>query len=270
MAENNFCSAELIDRKDVTARLAVFRFAVPEPVQFKAGQYTTLGIRCDDDLVERPYSIVSSPSEECLEFFVELVPSGIFTPRLWSMKAGDRIQVRRRVVGQFILDHEVKLHLMLATVTGVAPFISMLRTHDCRKDFVDGESDQFLLIHGASRSSDFGPYRDELEELATKGWLVYVPTISRPWDEPNWQGEIGRVEDIVRKYADHQGFLDSNATAYACGHPQMVANIRDILIRALFPEQHIRQENYFAAHSYNALEERPNAVARQATLTSFR
>lgn len=254
MAEINFCSAELIERKDVTARLAVFRFGVPEPVQFEAGQYTTLGIRCDDDLVERPYSIVSSPLERGLEFFVELVPSGIFTPKLWRLKAGDKIQIRRRVVGQFTRDHEVKLHLMLATVTGVAPFVSMLRTHDSRNDLVDGASDRFLLIQGASRSADFGPYRVELEKLASKGWLLYVPSISRPWEEPDWQGEIGRVEDLVRKHADHQGFFNSNSTAYVCGHPQMVANVRDILTRALFSEQHIRQENYFAPHNDNAKE----------------
>jgi ferredoxin--NADP+ reductase len=186
-----FCSGELVQRKDASAKLAIFWFRCDEPFSFTAGQYATLGIPCNEELVERPYSIVSSPEERCLEFFIELVPDGLFTPRLWSMRLGSAIQIRRRVVGRFTLDHSINRHLMIATVTGVAPFISMLRSHQLEKQPVAGTHDQFLLIHGASRSEDFGPYYHELEKVSNEGWLTYVPTISRPWEEANWRGETG-------------------------------------------------------------------------------
>ena len=76
----------------------------------------------------------------------------------------------------------------------------------------------------------------------------YIPTISRPWEEPNWLGETGRVEDVLRKHADRLGFNHTNSVAYACGHPQMVENVKGILARARFLKDHIREEEYFALH----------------------
>ena len=248
MRKLDFSPGELIERKDVSDTLAVFRFRVAEPLSFTAGQYTTIGISRDGEFIERPYSIISSPYEPSVEFFIELVPGGLFTPQLWKLRPGATIQIRQRVVGHFTLDSSSDRHLMIATVTGVAPFISMVRTRHMDKERSNGRRDQFLLIHGASYSTDFGPYRHELDKLCSQGWLTYAPTISRAWDEPNWRGEIGRVEDIVRKHADHLGFTSANSVAYACGHPQMVENVKNILIRARYLKHQIREEQYFALH----------------------
>jgi len=242
----NHCPAELIERRDVSANLAIFRFRVAERPSFTAGQYATIGIAVDGDVIERPYSIVSSPHEPFLEFFIELVPGGDFTPKLWELKLGSTILVRRRIVGQFTLDPSVTHHLMLATVTGVAPFVSILRTQQIAHEREATSSHQFVVIHGASHSADFGTYRSELEALSRAGWLTYIPTVSRPWAEPSWKGETGRIEDIMRKHADRLGFDHSNSVAYACGHPQMVANVKAILARARFPQEQIRDEKYFS------------------------
>lgn len=248
MPAPDFSVGELIERKDVTDRLAVFRFRVAEPLRFMAGQYTTIGIKCDGEVIERPYSIVSSPYERSLEFFIELVPGGIVTPQIWNLRVGATVLIRRRVVGHFTLDTSSDRHLMMATVTGVAPFISMLRTRHFDNERGISKRDQFLIIHGASCSADLGPYRNELEQLSSEGWIKYVPTISRPWKEPHWNGEIGRVEDIVRKHADQLGFSSANSVAYTCGHPQMVENVNNILTRARYLERQIREEQYFALH----------------------
>ena len=53
MPSLDFSTGELIERKDVTDTLAVFRFRVAEPISFTAGQYTTIGISCDGEFVER-------------------------------------------------------------------------------------------------------------------------------------------------------------------------------------------------------------------------
>jgi len=240
--------AELIERTDVSASLVVFRFLAAEQPSFTAGQYATIGVMADGDVIERPYSIVSSPGERFLEFFVELVPGGDLTPKLWELKLGSRILIRRRIVGKFTLAPSVKRHLMLATVTGVAPFISILRTQQIERRRGNVPDDQFLLIHGASRVADFGPYLGELEELSQGGALTYVPTISRPWKEPYWKGETGRVEDIVRKYADQVGMDHTNSIAYACGHPNMVENVKNILVRKGFGKDQIKEEEYFKLH----------------------
>jgi hypothetical protein len=41
----NHCPAELIERRDISSNLAVFRFRVAERLSFTAGQYATIGIR---------------------------------------------------------------------------------------------------------------------------------------------------------------------------------------------------------------------------------
>lgn len=244
-APANHRPAELIERTNVSANLAILRFRMAEQPFFTAGQFATIGIVVDGEMVERPYSIVSSPHEPFLEFFVELVPGGSITPKLWELKLGSTILVRRRIVGQLTLDTSVTHHLMLATVTGVAPFVSILRTQQIDRGRGATSNQQFVVIHGASHSADFGPYRSELEELSRAGWLTYIPTISRPWTEPGWIGETGRIEDVLRKHADQLGFDHINSVAYACGHPQMVANVKAILARARFGTDQIKEEKYF-------------------------
>jgi ferredoxin--NADP+ reductase len=257
MARASHCSAELIERRDVSANLAIFRFLVAKRPSFTAGQFATIGIAADGDLIERPYSIVSSPKEKFLEFFIELVPGGILTPKLWELKLGSTILLRQRIVGQLTLNSTVKRHLMLATVTGVAPFVSILRTQQIDRERDAASNHQFVVIHGASHCAGFGPYLSELEELSRAGWLRYIPTISRPWAEPNWKGETGRVEDIVRKHADQLGLDHSNSNAYACGHPEMIANVKDILERARFLKDQIKEEEYFTLHDSPPQSETP-------------
>jgi ferredoxin--NADP+ reductase len=244
----SFCSAELTERRDSSEHLAVLRFRPDERLSFSAGQFASIALEAGGDLLERPYSIASSPHEPFLEFFVELVPGGRLTPNLWELKTGDRILVRKRIVGSFTLDDSgaFSRHLMVATVTGVAPLVSIARTQQIQKARGGSSSDHLAIIHGASRAADFGPYLSELTELSRAGWLTYIPTISRPWEEPDWKGETGRVEDVVRKHADRLEFNHGNALAYLCGHPQMVENVKAILTRARFTSEQIKEEEYFA------------------------
>ena len=248
MLKGEHYPGELIERRDVSARLAVFRFLATERPSFTAGQYATIGVEAEGDLIERPYSIVSSPDEQFLEFFIELVPGGDLTPKLWELELGSHILIRRRIVGQLTLAPIVKRHLMMATVTGIAPFVSILRTQQLKRGQGNVSDDQFLVIHGASHVADFGPNLGELEALSKTESFKYVPTISRPSEEPEWKGENGRVEDIVRKHADQIGFDHTNSVAYACGHPRMVENVKDILARTGFRKEQIREEEYFRLH----------------------
>jgi ferredoxin--NADP+ reductase len=247
MTKTNFCRAELIERINFTDELAIFRFRPDKPLSFTPGQYATIAIEDGDKLIQRPYSIVSSPHESDLEFFIELVPNGELTTRLWDLKVEDNVLIRDRIAGRFTMTEASSFsrHLMLATVTGIAPYISMTRTR--KIDIERGESrpGQFAIIHGGSYSWELGVYKDELIELSRAGWLHYIPTISRPWDDNNWKGETGRVEDVIRKYSDQFGFDFTNSVAYACGHPQMIENAKTLLKRARFPKEQIKEEKYF-------------------------
>jgi len=89
---------------------------------------------------------------------------------------------------------------------GVAPFVSYVCTLfvDWKKGAFAGDHHLFQL-NGASRSWEFG-YRDELERFAGQApWFTYMPAVSRSWEDEAWKGEVGRVDDLIRKYADQWG-----------------------------------------------------------------
>ena len=263
---DKFLTATITSRREISADLWAIRVDTGAPFPFAAGQYATLGVAGSDGLVERAYSIASSPYEPELEFFIELVPAGALTPLLYRLNVGDTLSVRKAPKGRFLIDVSTapaeapspeprapspeprtpKNHLFLCTVTGVAPFLSLLRTlaQDARDGKPQGDR-RLFLIEGASRSSELG-YNDELEQLARElPWLTYVPTVSRPWDDPGWSGEIGRVDDVIRKYAD-QWFADPTlGMAHLCGHPSMIEHGKAILGRRGWPKNHLKEESYF-------------------------
>lgn len=247
MADARFIEAELIERIDFSNDLCMMKFRPEGQLTFRPGQYATLAIGKGDKLIQRPYSIASSPYEPYIEFFLELVPHGDLTPLLWKLKQGDKLLVRPKIVGAFTLDEKsgMKRHLMAATVTGVAPYISMLRTQ--RADLQKGNKNplEYAIILGASRSWELGTYHDELHQFSKEEWVQYIPTVSRPWEDTAWKGETGRVEDVLRKHADSLGFTQTNAVGYSCGHPQMIENVKGILARAGFPKERTREEKFF-------------------------
>jgi len=166
------------------------------------------------------------------------------------MDKGAPLLLRRFAKGRFTLDLRSgrKNHLLLATVTGVAPYVSYIRTvyTDWKKGGqpMPGEH-RLFCVQGASRSREFG-YSDELEEVAAGApWLKYVPTVSRPWESTEWNGEKGRVDDLIRKYADLWGLHPEDTTAYLCGHPSMIENGRGILLRGAWTKNAIQDEVYF-------------------------
>jgi len=104
---------------------------------------------------------------------------------------------------------------------------------------------KLYCLQGASRSWEFG-YKDELEKIAAEvPWLKFATTVSRPWEEEAWQGEAGRVEDLIRKYTDVWGLRPEETTGYLCGHPNMVENSRGILLRAGWKKDAMFEEVYF-------------------------
>jgi ferredoxin--NADP+ reductase len=220
------------------------------PWKHLAGQYATLGVEGSSKRIERAYSIASSPYENELEFFVELVPQGELTPLLYKLQTGDELLCRKIAKGRFTLDLRSGRtnHLLLSTVTGVAPYVSYVRT--LYKDWKEGNSampgnHKLYCIQGASRSWEFG-YREELERFAADvPWLKYVPTVSRPWEETDWHGETGRVDELIRKYTSEWGLKPAETTAYLCGHPSMIENGRGILLRAGWKKDGMFDEVYF-------------------------
>jgi ferredoxin--NADP+ reductase len=246
--DDKFFHARVTQRVDFAPDLWMLRIQSGGQFNFVPGQYATLGLENGGKRIERPYSIVSAPSENEVEFFFELVPEGALTPRLYRLQPGDELLMRKAPKGRFTLDTDSgrKNHLLVSTVTGVAPFVSFIRTlsKDWKESRFDG-AHRLYLLNGASRPWEFG-YKEELIGFAAElPWLKYVPTVSRPWDHADWPGEIGRADDILRKYADRWELDPTNTTAYLCGHPDMIANSKAILKRRGFLDKTGVKEEFY-------------------------
>ena len=214
---------KLVERADITEDLMVIKLEHQlKTFSFRPGQYCTLGLRG----VERAYSIVSAPFEDKLEIFVELVPDGEMTPLMWSMQLGDTLSIRPRAKGLFLLDHSVHHHFLVATVTGVAPYISMIRQY--LHDGMTGHI--FYVLLGASYADEL-TYDHELFSLARQDpeSIKFVSTISRPEESRNaeWTGTVGRVNNIVEDFLRHFSLPKDDSKIYACGHPGMIEDVKD-------------------------------------------
>ncbi len=212
MAKTLDYNATLVERDDLTSALGVFRIrpdaALPgEGAWFVPGQYMVLGLNNEANAtlggVRRPMSIASAPERrDLVEFYIRYVEhpesDNPFTHLLWTRKAGDRMYVRVHPTGKFTVPDTVgvddrRLKVCVAAGTGLAPFLSMVRSEHLRDP--SRSLAEYVVIHGASYSADLG-YRDELEALAAKTGLRYIPTVSRPQQDPSWRGQAGRAESL--------------------------------------------------------------------------
>jgi ferredoxin--NADP+ reductase len=204
-------------------------------------------------LIRRAYSISSaSQNREHLEFYISLVRSGALTPRLFALKIGDGVWLSPKVSGMFTLkDVPAGQNIVLiATGTGLAPYISMLRTH------LDANAQQrFAVLHGAYHSWDLG-YRTELftmQRLCPN--FAYLPIISDPTGEvAPWKGPSGYVQDLWKNGAINRawGFHPnpSKTHVFLCGHPGMIEDVTAMLITEGFAEHSAKSPGQIHTEKY--------------------
>ena len=237
-------NATLVHREPVGEHCAVLRVRPderPVPV-FRPGQFVQLGLpqaarlRPGEEpsatpprirIAKRSYSIASSALErDHFEFFLALVAGGRLTPDLWAIEPGGRCWIDAHPLGAFTLERVPPASdlLMIATGTGLSPYLSMLRTH-----VDDPPWRRFVLVHGVRRVADLG-YRDELEARErADARFRYVPLVSR---EP-WPGLRGRVQSVLEdpRRLDLAGLRlePGSLHVFLCGNPEMIQSVRALL-----------------------------------------
>lgn len=221
----------VLKKQNVTKDLLIMWLKKPPGFTFNPGQYCTIGL----DGIERAYSISSAPHEDSLELFVELVPppDGMLTPYIGKLDEGDKLTIRPRAKGLFTFNSSYPNQLLVSTVTGIVPFVSILR--DYLKNGCAGH--RFYVLQGASYSDEFS-YDEELESLTRHhpDLITFIPTVSRPTEKRNagWTGEMGRVNTIVEKYVAKFHLQPKDSLIYACGHPNMIEDVKARMIPKKF------------------------------------
>lgn len=257
MVRNLEYNAKVIQRIEISPGLIILRIAPEDGLfSFTPGQYTTLGLKrseprqegCDpepeelqqrepNEMIRRAYSIASSSKESThIDIYLALVTSGELTPRLFQLRIGDSIYIGPRAVGMFTLDKvPTEKHVCLAaTGTGLAPYISMVRTQ-----LLNIPERKFLIVHGARYSWDLG-YRDELISLQRFcPNLTYIPAISRIKSDVLWKGQSGYVQNILKKIMDQEIKIEDPLSPdryeiFLCGNPGMIKDSIEELEKAGF------------------------------------
>lgn len=164
----------------------LFSFAITRPAsfRFRSGEFVMIGLPGDNRPLLRAYSIASPAWSEELDFLSIKVPDGPLTSRLQRVAPGDPVFLGRKPTGTLVTDalKPGRRLFLLATGTGLAPFLSLIRDPDVYEMFA-----QIVLVHSVRRVSDLA-YRDELEAQLAGDPLVqdqallqfsYLPTVTR-------------------------------------------------------------------------------------------
>lgn len=246
--ENEIYNSTVIGKILLTPDLIILRVRTDEPRnEFIAGQYTNLGLLAkeqrsynsaitlerlpDSEFIKRPYSISSANVEtQNFEFYITQVRSGQLTPRLFCLSQGDRLWVDTKILGVFKLNETPpdKNIVMVATGTGLAPYISFLRSHiNQHKDI------KLVVLHGAAFPWDLGYYSEMclLQNMFSN--FYYFPTLVKA--DANWNGLTGYIEKHLES-----GLIEEKTGVkihpdkthfYLCGNPKMVESVSNYLFK---------------------------------------
>jgi Na+-transporting NADH:ubiquinone oxidoreductase subunit F len=223
--------------QDLTPENKGVRFRILEPeegIVFKAGQYVQLRIpkyKLSKEPEYRAYSI-SSDSEEhgSLELVITRMVGGILSTYVHDyLKEGEELIISGPF-GDFYLRDSDRDILFIATGSGLAPIKSMV--HQMGREQIQRKATFFF---GDKTPKDLY-YYDEFKDFErTIPHFSFVPTLSRTLQGDQWQGEKGRVTDLIEKNIPDNANID----VYICGLPAMVQSCIDLLIKKGIPEDRI-------------------------------
>ena len=277
---DNIQTVTVLSKTTWTPNLFSFTVSRPESFKFTAGQFVRLGVNpsqlkyykqqvtangdssneeVDEALNEdifRAYSIVSSPFDEVLEFFSIVIPDGAFTSQLQHLEVGDDLLLNTMPFGFLTLARYQKPLpkdlWLLATGTGLAPFLSMLQ------DLKTWEDYEHIILAYSARSIEELAYVKKIESLQedfgslvdNPAKLIFIPVVTR---EPVEGGLTERLPKLLldgtlQKRAGIALDIDSTHVML-CGNPEMVEDTKETL-KTLGLVMNRRGEGNIAVENY--------------------
>lgn len=243
----SFVEGRIVARRDWAGGLMTLTIdAEVEP--FKPGQFLNLGLRIGQEAPFRPYSVASAPGAP-IEFFLSEVEDGTFTPTLFRSRVGDLVLIDPKPHGFFTLEWvpDAEDLWLVATGTGLGPFISMLRSGEPFRRF-----SQVVVVHGV-RHADQLAYKEEGEALqaAFPGRLTWVPVVSQPSAVVPVSGRIttayseGRLEKAAGRPLSPE-----RSHVMLCGNPSMIEDMLGLLSARGLVRHRARRPGHVTVEKY--------------------
>jgi ferredoxin--NADP+ reductase len=217
-----------------TDRLFSFRCTRDPRLRFTSGHFAMIGLMVEGKPLVRAYSMVSPAWDEELEFLSIKVPHGPLTSRLQHIGVGDTVLIGRKPTGTLLTDNLLpgKTLWLLATGTGLAPFMSLIREPEVYERY-----EKVVLCHTVREAKELAyrelitrdlPAHEFLGEMV-RGKLLYYPSVTR---EPfPTQGRITTLIETGRIFTDLG--LPPLSTAQdrvmLCGSEAMNADVKALL-----------------------------------------
>ena len=218
---SSWLDGRVLENRRWTDSLFSLRVAAPR-LSFAAGQFVRIALDVGGERIARPFSFVNAPDDPVLEFYGVVVPEGPLSPRLARLQAGDAIHVADNPAGWLIVSEVPPADdlWLVATGTGIAPFMSILRTEAPWQRYR-----RVILVHAARRASEL-VYGDAIRELQSrKGQFRYISFVSR---EAHTESLAGRIPEAIRdgRLEALAGPISPERSQFMlCGNPQMLRDV---------------------------------------------
>jgi Na+-transporting NADH:ubiquinone oxidoreductase subunit F len=234
-------TAKVESMRDLTHDIKEVRLELIDPpeINMTAGQFIQFQVpeyELTDEPVYRAYSMASVPSDSRhIELEIRLVPNGICTTYVHNyLKEGDEVLLNGPY-GDFFLRENERPMICIAGGSGMAPLKSILL------DMAEKGSDRKVQYFFGARSKRDLFLVDEMRELEEKlPNFQFIPALSEPQEEDNWDGEVGLITDVVAKYVED----GADSEAYLCGSPGMIDACVKVLGDKGVPEQRIYYDKF--------------------------
>ncbi|KAB3529064.1 NADH:ubiquinone reductase (Na(+)-transporting) subunit F [Alkaliphilus serpentinus] len=228
--------------KDLTPKIKYLRLRITDgqQISFKAGQYIQLlapPYPGNQEEVYRAYSVASSTkNNNFVDLIIGYVEGGILTTYVHKhLSQGDEVSFNGPY-GDFYLDEESDREMVMVAVgTGMAPIRSILY------EMLDkGINRKATYFFGARCKEDL--FMLEEMEMLQNNLLdfMYIPSLSRPLETDNWEGDVGRVTDAIAEYLSE----GENKEAYLCGSAPMIESTIKALKAKGIPEDRIYYDKF--------------------------
>lgn len=239
-------AGRVIENRHWTETLFSLRVEAPG-LSFQAGQFVRIALDIGGERVARAFSFVNPPDDPVLEFYGVIVPEGPLSPRLARLRAGDTLQVASNPAGFLVLREvpDARTLWLLSTGTGIAPFLSILRTEAPWQRFRE-----VVLVHAVRHAREL-VYQEMIARLREERGLRYVTFVSREPAPGSLAGRIpAAVTDGRLESAAGVALAAETSQVLLCGNPAMLKDATAALVARGMRKNRRRTPGHISVESF--------------------